>query len=104
MDLARSFKLRVIGALGYRQETKGGGAGSLCLPAITAAPSTNEIERISDGSFRNVEGPHGTTAQNDDVVSLSMSKDNLYVVWGDQRAGFLGTSFGRSALSAYKFQ
>lgn len=48
--------------------------------------------------------PHGTTAQNDDVASLSMSNENLYVVWGDQRAGFLGTWFGRVALSAYKFQ
>jgi len=46
---------------------------------------------------------HGFFAQNDDVVSLSMSKDNLYVVWGDRRAGFLGTWFGRVALSAYKF-
>ena len=46
---------------------------------------------------------HGNYVQNDDVVSLSMSKENLYAVWGDQRAGFLGTWFGRVALSAYKF-
>jgi hypothetical protein len=46
---------------------------------------------------------HGNYVQNDDVVSLSMSNENLYLVWGDQRAGFLGTWFGRVALSAYKF-
>jgi hypothetical protein len=47
---------------------------------------------------------HGSNGQNDDYASLSMSKDNLFVVWGDERAGFLGTWFGRVALSAYKFQ
>lgn len=41
--------------------------------------------------------------QNDDVVDLSMDNDNVHMVWGDNRAGFLGTWYGRVALSSYKF-
>lgn len=45
----------------------------------------------------------GITAQNDDVVDLSMDNDNVHMVWGDSRAGFLGTWYGRVSLSAYTF-
>ncbi len=45
----------------------------------------------------------GITTQNDDVVDLSMDDDNVHIVWGDFRAGFLGTWYGRVSLSAYKF-
>jgi hypothetical protein len=45
----------------------------------------------------------GITTQNDDVVDLSMDNNNVHMVWGDSRAGFLGTWYGRVSLSAYKF-
>ena len=37
----------------------------------------------------------------DDLSDLDLDKDNLYVVWGDNRAGFEGTWFGKVPLSAY---
>ena len=37
----------------------------------------------------------------DDLSSLDIDKDNLYVVWGDNRSGFEGTWIGRVPLSAY---
>ena len=41
--------------------------------------------------------------QNDDVVDVSMDKDNIHFIWGDQRAGFLGSWYAKVALSSYKF-
>ena len=37
----------------------------------------------------------------DDLSSMDIDSDYLYVVWGDNRSGFLGTWFGRIPLSAY---
>lgn len=40
----------------------------------------------------------------DDIQDLSMDKDNMHLVWGDYRAGFLGVWYGRVALSSFKTQ
>jgi hypothetical protein len=39
----------------------------------------------------------------DDVQDLVIEGGNAYMVWGDSRAGFLGTWFGKVALSSYEF-
>jgi hypothetical protein len=39
----------------------------------------------------------------DDIQDLVIDGGNAYMVWGDSRAGFLGTWFGKVALSAYEF-
>lgn len=41
-------------------------------------------------------------AHNDDNDGIDMSKDNLYAIWGDARAGFQASWFGKVALSSYK--
>jgi len=38
----------------------------------------------------------------DDIQDLSMDTDNMHLVWGDNRAGFLGVWYGRVALSSFK--
>jgi hypothetical protein len=38
----------------------------------------------------------------DDVQDMVIDGGNAYMVWGDSRAGFLGTWFGKVALSAYQ--
>jgi len=43
-------------------------------------------------------------AQQDDNDSIDMSEDYLYAVWGDKRAGFQGSWFGRVAMSSYTFE
>lgn len=37
----------------------------------------------------------------DDLSTMDIDKDYLYVVWGDNRSGFEGTWFGKVPLSAY---
>ena len=37
----------------------------------------------------------------DDLSSVDMDNEAVHVVWGDNRAGFLGTWYGRVPLSAY---
>lgn len=37
----------------------------------------------------------------DDLSSLDLDSEYVHVVWGDNRAGFLGTWYGRVPLSAY---
>ena len=39
----------------------------------------------------------------DDVQDLVIEAGNAYMVWGDSRAGFLGTWFGKVSLDAYDF-
>jgi len=39
----------------------------------------------------------------DDVQDMVLDGGNAYMLWGDSRAGFLGTWFGKVALSAYEF-
>lgn len=38
----------------------------------------------------------------DDIQNLSMDKDNMHLVWGDNTAGFLGVWYGRVALSSFQ--
>jgi len=38
----------------------------------------------------------------DDLSSLDIDSQYLYVVWGDNRSGFEGTWFGKVPLSAYE--
>ena len=40
----------------------------------------------------------------DDVQDLSMTRTEMYLVWGDYRAGFLGTWLGHAALSSFRFR
>lgn len=40
----------------------------------------------------------------DDIQDLSMDKDNMHLVWGDYRAGFLGVWYGRVALASFQPQ
>jgi hypothetical protein len=42
-------------------------------------------------------------ARNDDTCGLDLSKDDLYTIWGDNRAGFAASWFGKVSLSSYKF-
>lgn len=39
----------------------------------------------------------------DDVQDLSMDKENVHMVWGDSRSGFMGVFYGRVPFSAYQF-
>jgi hypothetical protein len=32
-----------------------------------------------------------------------MDKENIHMVWGDFRTGFMGTWYGRVAFSAFEF-
>jgi dienelactone hydrolase len=40
---------------------------------------------------------------NDDISDLSMDKENIHVVWGDFRTGFMGTWYGRVPFAAFEF-
>lgn len=40
---------------------------------------------------------------NDDTDGIDLTKDDLYAIWGDTRAGFQGNWFGRVSLSSYGF-
>ena len=42
-------------------------------------------------------------AGNDDHADLCMDKENIHMVWGDLRTGFMGTWYGRVAFSAFEF-
>jgi hypothetical protein len=37
----------------------------------------------------------------DDIQNLVMDDQNVHMVWGDSRAGFLGVWYGRVPISAY---
>lgn len=39
----------------------------------------------------------------DDIQDLSMDKENIHIVWGDSRAGFLGVWYGRVRLADFEF-
>lgn len=40
---------------------------------------------------------------NDDISDLSMDKENIHMVWGDFRSGFMGTWYGRVQFSDFEF-
>jgi hypothetical protein len=39
----------------------------------------------------------------DDIQDLSMDKENIHMVWGDSRAGFLGVWYGRVRFADFEF-
>ena len=63
------------------------------------------------GTFKTVRVSHaisppyiperGNFLFGDDLSSVDIDREFLHVVWGDNRAGFLGTWYGRVPLSAY---
>lgn len=69
--------------------TDGGRSFSAPL-RISSARSPGRNYYRNDGNF------------GDDVQDISMSKSRMYVVWGDYRAGFLGTWIARVPLSAFQ--
>lgn len=58
---------------------------------VSHAPSPLRVPQRDDGWF------------GDDVQDLVIQGQSAYMVWGDSRAGFLGTWFGKVPLSAYEF-
>lgn len=69
-----------------------------------AGKSFTQALRISHG-----KSPAGDYYRNggnfgDDIQDLSMDRENMHLVWGDYRSGFLGVWYGRVALSAFKMQ
>jgi hypothetical protein len=42
-------------------------------------------------------------SQQDDTCGLDLSKDDLYTLWGDTRAGFQASWFGKVSLASYRF-
>ena len=40
----------------------------------------------------------------DDIQDLAMDKENMHLVWGDNRAGFQAVWYGKVALSSFKPQ
>jgi hypothetical protein len=40
----------------------------------------------------------------DDIQNLSMDRENMHLVWGDNRAGFLGVWYGRVALASFQME
>ena len=43
-------------------------------------------------------------SQQDDNDGIDLSKDTLFAIWGDSRAGFQASWFGKVALSSYQFK
>jgi hypothetical protein len=69
------------------------------------------VSRDSARTFKTVRVSHsvspptnperGNFMFGDDLSSVDLDGENLHVVWGDNRSGFLGTWYGRVPLSAY---
>jgi len=57
--------------------------------------------RVSHGISPGYDAKRGNFMYGDDLSSMDIDKDFLYVVWGDNRSGFEGTWFGKVPLSAY---
>lgn len=55
--------------------------------------------RSPAGSYYRNSGNFG-----DDVQDLALSPTDMYVIWGDYRAGFLGSWLGRAPLTAFRFR
>lgn len=58
---------------------------------ISAQPSPLRYASRDDGWF------------GDDIEDIVFGGDAVYMVWGDSRAGFLGTWFAQEPLAAYRF-
>jgi hypothetical protein len=57
--------------------------------------------KISHG--RSLPRQYYRQSMNDDNDGVDMSKDDLFAIWGDSRAGFQGSWFGKVSLSSYQF-
>ena len=62
---------------------------------------TFRIVRISHAVSPPYIMERGNFMFGDDLSSLDMDGENLHVVWGDNRAGFVGTWYGRVPLASY---
>jgi hypothetical protein len=40
---------------------------------------------------------------NDDISDLSMDKENIHMIWGDFRSGFMASWYGRVPITAFEF-
>ena len=67
-----------------------------------AGKTFSEALRISHGKSPATEYYRNGRNFGDDIQDLSMDKENMPLVWGDYRAGFLGVWYGRVALSSFK--
>ena len=56
---------------------------------VSRSPSPYRIDERAGGWF------------GDDIQDLVVDRDEVYMVWGDSRSGFLGTWFSRVPLAAY---
>jgi hypothetical protein len=63
---------------------------------------TFKTVRISHAMSPDYVTERGNFLFGDDLSTVEIDNGNLYAVWGDNRAGFEGTWFGRVPLSAYK--
>jgi hypothetical protein len=57
--------------------------------------------KISHG--RSLPRQYYRQSMNDDNDGVDMTKDDLFAIWGDSRAGFQGSWFGKVSLSSYQF-
>lgn len=57
--------------------------------------------KISHG--RSLPRQYYRESRNDDNDGIDMTKDDLFAIWGDTRAGFQGSWFGKVSLSSYQF-
>ena len=62
---------------------------------------TFKIVRISHAMSPDYITERGNFLFGDDLSTVELDNEHLYAVWGDNRAGFQGTWFGRVPLSAY---
>lgn len=75
----------------YSAASRDGGADFSRPLRVSQHPSPFRIDERAGGWF------------GDDLQDLVVNGDNVYMVWGDSRSGFLGTWFGRIPLAAYEF-
>ena len=57
--------------------------------------------RISHASSPPLILSRGMLGFGDDISHVALDDNNVHMVWGDNRAGFLGSWYGRVPISAY---
>jgi hypothetical protein len=62
---------------------------------------TFKTVRVSHSVSPDYIAERGNFLFGDDLSTVDLDDNYLYAVWGDNRAGFEGTWFGRVPLSAY---
>jgi len=71
--------------------------------AISRDAGRTFSEPLKVSSARSQPRNYYRQSMNDDTDSIDMSQDHLYTLWGDTRAGFQASWFGKVALSSYQF-